>query len=100
MIETSVVAECSSGQSLRKVTAFNWPFGEISSEVVTFRQGWSWREQLRRRLKKTKERYRPEILLNPPRPAVFAPAFCPRVIMSFGSGQLPGFGTDSRQSER
>jgi hypothetical protein len=30
------VIECSSGQSRRKVSAFNRPFGDSASEVVTF----------------------------------------------------------------
>jgi len=55
MIETCVVTDCSSGQRRRKVTAFNCPFGEISSEVVTFRQGCSSREQPSSRLKESSE---------------------------------------------
>jgi hypothetical protein len=54
------------------VTAFNCPFGEISSEVVTFRQGCSGRVQLRSRLKESSESQEPENLTSRGAREIFA----------------------------
>jgi hypothetical protein len=90
MIETLVVIECSSGQSLRNVTAFNSPFGAISSEVVTFRQGCSWREQLKRKLKESKARHHPEDLAKQIADEIFPPVACPQMSMCLCVGILAG----------